>query len=170
LYLYFLTKGLGLDIDMGELDGTYVAFGGGTGVFCFLDFVAFTLRYLCNKISSNIFNVNNNNINNETFSMVSENFKLIYFSSFADEESEVYNDICEQLQKLNESYKMNVFNFYRRISNKDKRWDKNYIKSILMKETKIKNVYVCGPTGFLTDIKKILLEVDNVIPSNIHLV
>jgi hypothetical protein len=161
---------MGLDLDMSELDGTYVAFGGGTGVFCFLDFVAFTLRYLCHKISSKLLNVNNNNINNESFTMVSENFKLIYFSSFADEESVVYHDICEELQRLNESYKMNVFNFYPRISSKDKRWDQNYIKSILMKEKKIRNVYVCGPTGFLTDIKKILLEIDNVKPSNIHLV
>ena len=155
---------------MNDLDGTYVAFGGGTGVFCFLDFVAFTMRYLCHKISSKIFKENNNNINNEDFSSINDNFKLIYFSSFSDEESVVYHDICEELQKVNENYKMNVFNFYPRISTKDKRWEKDYIKDILMKEKRLKNVYVCGPTGFLTDIKKILLEVENVNPLNIHLV
>ena len=157
-------------MDSDELEGTFVVFGGGTGVFCFLDFVAFTLRYMCNKISLKMFNEENNRINNEDFSKVNENFKLIYFSSFSDEDSAIYIDVCKQLHTLNESYKLNVFNFYSRISSKDKSWNKTFIENILVKEKNIKKIFLCGPTGFLTDIKNMLLQIDIVSYKDIHLV
>ena len=44
--------GLGLDLPDSELNGTYVAFSGGTGIYCFLDLIALVVRHVCNKVST----------------------------------------------------------------------------------------------------------------------
>ena len=158
-------------LDKAELSGTYVSFGGGTGVFCFIDFVAFVLRYMCNKICVSQFNEMGNTINSEDFSMVKDNFNLIYFSTFADDESAVFHEICEELQELDKKYNLNVFKFYSRISSGDKiRWDKNFVVEKLGKLEEIKKIFICGPTRFLDDIKKSILESEIVGIEKIHLV
>ena len=103
--------------------------------------------------------------------MVSDNFKLIYFSSFVDEESAVFNDLCLQLHDLDRKYNMNIFTFYSRISNKNvKRWDQEFINEKLKNEENIKKAFICGPTKFLNDIKQILLDSEMVRSDIIHLV
>ena len=162
---------MGLDLDKDDLSGTYVAFGGGTGVFCFLDFVAFTLRYVCYKIASTNFNQHDNIINKEDFSMVKDDFRLIYFSTFQDEESVVYHDMCDKLQKLDKKYNLNVFKFISRVSSKDKeRWDTVFVNEKLEKIDKVKKAFICGPVRFLNDMKAILLQTGKISEDKIHLV
>ena len=75
---------------------------------------------MCNKISVKHFNETHNAINDEDFSMVKDNFNLIYFSAFADDESAVFQEICDELHELDKKYSLNVFKFYSRISSRDK--------------------------------------------------
>ena len=53
--------------------------------------------------------------------MVKDGFKLIYFSSFSDEESAIFHDICERLEEIDKKYNVNVFKFIPRISSKDQK-------------------------------------------------
>jgi len=164
--------GLGLEIDSNTtLTGTYVSFGGGTGVFCFLDFVAFVLRYVCHKIASEKFNTHKNNINDEDFSMVKGGFKLVYFATFADEEQAIYHENCLKLHELCQKYNLNIFEYHSRISTQGKkRWDTSFIQDKLGKEKTIEKVFICGPTKFLEDIKGHVLESKLVTENQIHLV
>ena len=126
---------------------------------------------MCNKISVKHFNEAHNAINDEDFSMVKDNFNLIYFSAFADDESAVFHEICDELHELDKKYSLNVFKFYSRISSKDKkRWDKDYIVEKLGKFENINKVYICGPTRFLDDIKQSVLDAEIVGVEKIHLV
>ena len=133
--------------------------------------MALILRYVCNKISTNFFSEKQNLINNEDFGMIKDDFRLIYFSSFVDEESSVFNNICEKIYHFDKKYKLNIFTFYSRISNKnDKRWDLKFINEKLKYEENIKKAYICGPVGFLNHIKKLLLDTTKLRVETIHLV
>jgi len=93
--------GIGLDLPLNYLSGTFIAFGGGTGVFCFIDFVAYTLRYICNHIAEKEFNNSANRLSmDEDFSEIKPDFRLVYLSSFVDDESSVFHDLCEKLEVL----------------------------------------------------------------------
>ena len=72
--------------------------------------------------------------------------------------------------KFYRKYNLKIFTFYSRISNKDKkRWDVEFISEKLKKEH-VKKAFICGPTRFLNDIKKILLESTKVEADKIHLI
>jgi hypothetical protein len=154
---------IGLGLDLGNvLSGTYVAFGGGTGVFCFIDFISYVLRYITDKIAREKFQYSHNRLfKEEDFSsVVKDDFKLIYFSTFADEESAVYHTICEKLQNLDKKYQLNVFRYIPRFSNKDKkRWDTAFLcKELESLKYSITRAFVCGPTPFLDQIKQSLTD------------
>ena len=132
------------------------------GVFCFIDFVSYVLRYITDKIARDIFSCNKNKLfQDEEFSnFVKNDFKLIYFSTFSDEESSVYHNICEKLQNLDLKFKLNIFKYIVRFSNKNNtRWDTNYLANVLAPyKTSITKTYICGPTRFLDDIKQSLID------------
>jgi hypothetical protein len=160
-----------MNLDKKELSGIIVAFGGGTGIFCVLDFVAFVLRYVSNKIASNFFNEKFNRINKEDFSLVKDDFQFYYFTTFGEDESSIFNDLCEKLYEFDKKYNINVFKFFPRISVKDKkRWDFEYVNEKLDKVEKINKAFICGPTTFRNDMKQILLSTKKVDPTCIQLV
>ncbi len=155
------------------LKGTYVAFGAGTGVFCFIDFIAYILRYQADKIASKHFNYHSNKlIQSESFDNIHSDFKLIYFSKFRDQESEVYGDMCDKMKELDEKYNMNIFKFIKIISKTNRQeLNSQYIASILNPfKSNIEKVFICGPPGFLDIIKENLLVESLVEKSKITLV
>ena len=72
---------------------------------------------------------------------------------------------------FDKKYKLNIFTFYTRISNKnDIRWNLKFIKEKLKNEENIKKAYICGPIWFLNNIKKLLLDTTKLRVEIIHLV
>ena len=160
-----------MDLDY-ALVGTYVAFSAGTGIYCFLDFVAYTIRYLAFKAGESL-NYNNNKISNEeTFSEANSDFKLILFVSYPTKENEVWADILSKANEINKKHNMNIFYYYTRISSvNNKRWDSEYFKSALAEEkSRIQKVFLCGPPGFLDSTKENVINTNLVDPRKIHMV
>jgi ferredoxin-NADP reductase len=91
---------------------------------------------------------------------VKDDFKLVYFSSFADEESGVYHQMCDNLHKLDKKYNLNIFHYVNRLSNKNnERWNVEFLcKELAEVKNSITRTFICGPTGFLDDIKKALID------------
>ncbi len=113
------------------------------------------------KIAKDKYNFTGNKIfNDDEFSIISDDFKLIYFSSFTDESSSVYHNICHKLDSLNIQYNLNIFKYYVRFSNKNEmRWDTDYLsKTLSSHKNQITKAFICGPTRFLDDIKKSLID------------
>lgn len=154
----FLLKGpLGVGLNLPEtLDGVYVAYGGGTGVFCFLDLVGFVIRYVSDKIGSK-FNKQNKISVNEQFK-VGSNFKLIYFSSFKTDKAAVFHNECQALDKLDKEHGLGIFEYVPRISEVDKkRWDASFMQTRLSNK-KIEKVFICGPVAFQETVQQTVLE------------
>lgn len=131
------------------------------------------LRFITYKIAKDKYNFNGNKIfDEEEFSIIDDDFKLIYFSSFTDESSSVYHNICQKLESLDSQYNLNIFKYYPRFSNRSEmRWDTNYLNNILSPlKNKINKAFICGPTKFLDDIKKSLIDGLIVEKEKIHLV
>ena len=133
-------------------------FGGGTGVLCFLDFIAYILRYIADKVAVNEYGVKNNRISlDEDFSPIAPNFKLIYFSAFKDKFSTIFQELSEKMNFFCEKYSFlnSVFKYYNRIAkNFPQKWDKNFLKQELeIYKDEITKVYICGPSDFLEDIQ-----------------
>jgi len=152
--------GVGLDIGS-KLSGVYVCMAGGTGAYCFLDFVAYVLRYMTTQINNRL-KISDNYIDkDEEFTEIGDDFCLVYMSSFADKDSGVYVEVCKELEKLDLKYKLNKFKYINRFSDdnpKPPRWDANFLKEqIGVYMGNISMVFVCGPTPFLDDSKEILL-------------
>jgi len=153
--------GLGLDIDP-KLSGVYVCMAGGTGAYCFLDFVAYILRYMVSQINKQLDLTENSIDADEEFSDIGEDFCLVYMSSFSDKDNGVYTDVCSELQRLDNKYNLNRFKFINRFSDsqpKQPRWSTGFIKEQLGVFTgKISKVFLCGPTPFLDDSQENLLS------------
>lgn len=180
-----LGRGLGFS-QTTVLQGTYIILSGGTGIFSFLDFVQFTLRYMNNLVKRKQFIKQNNNSNiedakeeindhgigatektsanevsdlfeDEDFSFVRQDFKLVLFSSFSDEEASVFHGFCSKLQLLESNYQLNVFNYFPRFSNKDKfKWNEDYLNSSIKQSTsslnEISKVFISGPYRLIEDL------------------
>lgn len=86
---YLIIKGplgLGLDITEDNIDGTYVLFSAGTGIYGFLDLIAYTIRLVAYKIANEQFRCKDNKITeDENFDEAASDFKLILFCSYPDE-------------------------------------------------------------------------------------
>ena len=51
----------------------------------------------------------------EDFESVNQDFKLVYFSSFSNEKSAVYTDMCNKMQDIENQYELKLFKFVNRI-------------------------------------------------------
>lgn len=143
--------GLGLK-SANKISGNYIAIAGGSGIFCFIDFVAFTLRYMNHIVNKSIVEI----YPNEDFSYVNSDFKLIYFSSFKDKEEAIMNDFCEKMAEIDKKFKLNVFEFYPRISSVDKsRWDDKYMESKLGNGKNIARIFLCGPQLLVDEMNSV---------------
>ena len=156
--------GVGLDVDEGSLKGVHVCMAGGTGAYCFLDMVAYVLRYMVSEINKRVDGLSNNFIDSsENFSDISNSdFTLVYMTSFSNHDDGVYTDVCTQLQILDEKYNLNKFKFINRFSDdtpKPPRWNQSFLNEQLGQyQGKISKVFLCGPTPFLDDSKENLLK------------
>ena len=113
--------GLGLDLPEEEVEGTYVAFSAGTGIYCFFDFIAYVIRYTVNKVSVEHFECSKNKLHEEeTFKEVRK-LKLILFCSFPDEKSAYWHDLFLKAKDISHKYQLDIFEYYPRISNQEKR-------------------------------------------------
>jgi hypothetical protein len=104
------------------------------------------------KIAKDKYNYTGNKIfGDDEFSIVSDDFKLIYFSSFSDESSSVYHNICQKLDSFDTQYNLNIFKYFVRFSNKSEmRWDSDYLsKTLSSYKNQISKAFICGPTRFL---------------------
>jgi len=165
--------GVGLDIDS-KLSGVYICMAGGTGAYCFLDFVAFILRYIVSRISKKLQIPNNSIDKEESYDEISDDFTLVYMSSFSNQDEGVYVAECQALQELDLKYNLNMFKFINRFSDdnpRPSRWNDIMLKKELGQfKDKIKKVFLCGPTPFLDDSKLNLLKSGLVTKSQIKFV
>lgn len=147
-----------------KLQGSYVIFSAGTGIFPFLDLIAYTARYAAYKVASEHFDYTDNLlVPNEVASFqqtVGMSFKLHVFVSFANPESAIFLDVMERLQHIDKQYKLGLFKLHTRISSKNKqRWDAKFIKECLAEyEEEINSVMIVGPTPFMDDIKRDIIS------------
>lgn len=141
--------GLGLGIT-GKLKGSHVVIAGGTGVFPFLDLVSLTLRYAAFKINKNL-----TIYPEENFDYITDDYQLIFMTSFSSDKLVVFNDICEDLMNLDQKHNLNLFKYVLRVSNNNsKQWDENFFKGHLSNSlNKLEKVYIVGPVGFMDNIK-----------------
>lgn len=152
--------GLGLCLPDSELDGTYIAFSAGTGVYCFLDFVAVVIRKLIHKISVQLNCENNTLIENENF-MLSENFQLHLFCAYPDEKNAFWHDIFTKAAGLDDKYNIGLFKYYPRLSSQSsKRWDSEFYREKLksVNSNLLKRVFLCGPSHFIDSVKDHLIN------------
>jgi len=152
--------GVGLDIDL-KLSGVYICMAGGTGAYCFLDFVAYVLRYIVTQVNNRL-KISDNYIDkDEDFTEISDDFRLVYMSSFSNKDNGVYVEVCKELEKLDLKYKLNKFKFINRFSDdepKPPRWNADFLNEHIGEFSEnISKVFVCGPTPFLDDSKEMLL-------------
>lgn len=160
--------GLGLDLNDGILDGTYIAFSAGTGIYCFLDFVAVVVRKVIHEASKKQGCNNNTLIENEKFNF-GDNFKLVLFSAFPDDKTSIWNDILTKVSEIDIKNNIGIFTYYSRISNsQSKRWDTDFYKKTLnnVNNNFLKKVFLCGPSLFLDSIKENLVN-EKLAPSDI---
>lgn len=148
------------------LEGTYVIFSSGTGMFCFLDFIAFTFRYINYRI-----NGNSAFYASEDFSYVKPSFKLKVYSTFPCKKSSVMHDFCFNVMKICLKFNLNIFEFTERISEEGhKRWDKEFVRNTVIDElNNLSKVYLCGNPSFMNEIERNLSEFDNIIDKVVQL-
>eukprot|EP00340_Litonotus_pictus_P003817 CAMPEP_0170522320 /NCGR_PEP_ID=MMETSP0209-20121228/7749_1 /TAXON_ID=665100 ORGANISM="Litonotus pictus, Strain P1" /NCGR_SAMPLE_ID=MMETSP0209 /ASSEMBLY_ACC=CAM_ASM_000301 /LENGTH=735 /DNA_ID=CAMNT_0010809763 /DNA_START=116 /DNA_END=2323 /DNA_ORIENTATION=- len=152
--------GLGLDLSDEKLDGTYIAFSAGTGIYCFLDFVANVVRKVCHAVSTKLNCSNNTLVENEDFNL-GDNFKLVLFCAYPDKENAFWHDIFLKTAALDEKHQIGIFSYFPRISiEQSKRWDRDFLRSSLesVKTSFLKKVFLCGPSQFLDSIKNNLID------------
>ena len=139
------------------IEGTYVIYSSGTGIFCFLDLIAFTFRYINYRI-----NGNSCLYKNEDFSNVKNSFKLKVYSAFNCRKSSIMHDFCFNLMKISNKFDLDIFTFSERISDEGhKRWDREFARNSVMAELdKISKVYLCGNPSFMNEIESHLVEFD----------
>ena len=135
------------------MEGTYVIFSSGTGIFCFLDFIAFTLRYI-----NYIINGKSLLYTSEDFSYVKSSFKLKVFSTFKCKKSSIMHDFCFNVMKISKKFNLNIFEFSERISEEGhKRWDEEFVNQAIKDDLdKISKVYLCGNPHFMIEIENYL--------------
>lgn len=162
--------GLGLDLE-DSVDGTYVAFSAGTGIYCFLDFVAVALRQVCQKIAEEKFNYSENTLIENEKLPIGKNFKLIMFASYPDEVSAYWHDLFVKTAELDKKYGIGIFEYHHRISSiNKKRWDDSFYKNALSDLRHLRKVLLCGPANYLDDVKARLLKNKLAPPETITLV
>lgn len=118
---------------------------------------------MIDKISRNNFNENLNKIDeNEIFTEVQEDFKLILLVSYTSKKFSFMNDVLEKAHSLDKKYNLRKFDYFLR-TNGDKPWNKEFFeekfKDISKKDAK---VYLCGPVGFMEFVRKTILETDKI--------
>jgi ferredoxin-NADP reductase len=161
--------GIGLNLEP-RLNGTHIAFVGGTGIFPFIDFIALVLRYSISKINKS------NIVHKEDFSYIDDDFKLIVFASFRNEESCVFTDICERLEEMDLKYGLKLFRFFLKISDSgfepnNKKWDPQFIKDNLYEYgDHIKKIMISGPVGFMEFVKDSIINSKVVNKEKLHFV
>jgi len=134
-------------------------FAGGTGILPFMDL----LDYLLKKALFTEFNeilseedVDQINIYKENYvGSFNNNFKLMLFASFANDEEFIGSEIISKLYECVKEKKYNWFDMKIRISAKDTKFqnlpltssyfDHRFLKKNVMKEESLKKIYVCGP-------------------------
>jgi ferredoxin-NADP reductase len=119
------------------------------------------LRYITFKIAKDKYNFTGNKFfGDNEFSIISDDFKLVYFSSFTEESSSVYHTMCQNLESMDSQYNLGIFKYIVRFSDKNEtRWDTEYLsKTLSSYKNQITKALICGPTKFLDDIKKSLID------------
>jgi len=142
---------------------------GGTGVLPYLDFAFYIIRYLVDKVSRVNFNNHHNKIDeNETFSEVEEDFKMILFASYSTKNSALAHDILQKTDNFDKKFNLHKFDYYMR-SNNDQKWNKSFLQATLKNvSNQATHLYLCGPVGFMECMKNNFMETGKVSLDNIH--
>jgi len=114
------------------------------------------MRLILYKISKEKFNSHKNRIDEESFEYIEDDFKLVLYASYFNEESSTMNKFLKDASDLNKKYNLNIFEYnvkYEKeiagfgfVSN----WNAmNFRKEFGAKNKEIKKVYISGTIGFL---------------------
>ncbi len=146
------------------LKGTHVVFAAGTGILPFLDLIALTLRFVCNKAK------NVKILYDEKFENISDDFKLVVFVSFVDVKGSVYKQECEMLQEICKSYNLNHFSYHCRLSATDKtKWDTAFMSKQLKPLGQMEKIQIVGPIGFMDAVRESIKGYDSNLGDKIFL-
>ena len=153
--------GLGLNIsniqnDYISKENVFLFFSAGTGIFFFLDFIAFVIRKICYEASVKM-NCKNNLLNDEDADNLKTNVKLILFCSFNNEENAIWHSLILKAQEINDKYNLGLLKYNYRISSQSKqRLSKEDYSKEIEKFEKVSKCYICGPASYMDDIKECL--------------
>lgn len=172
-----LGRGLGFNNNT-ILSGKHVILSGGTGIFCFLDYILYTFRYMVHlikqkeKSDSKITSKDDflNILHKEDFFNVQSDFQLLFFSSFNNQSSSVFHDFCLLLEQFDLKYSLNKFKYYPRFSDTSNfRWNTQYLNEKLTTSNlegisnineinKITNIFTAGPLRMIDDLTTSLTQ------------
>jgi len=114
------------------MDGTNIAFTGGTGILSFMDLVAAIARH---------------NLGIGEPLEFGENFKLIVYASFSSRDDALGMELCEALDQFCKDKGIKNFMFVARLRmenlNKE-RWNDGFIDKAIQ-SMRMQKIWVCGP-------------------------
>lgn len=158
--------GKGLNI---QTDGEHIAFAAGTGVLVFIDLVAhLILRILVEKENLTLGEFTEPKLN-------LSQFKLVLYTSFANDKEAIGLPLIEALKTLCEKHDYpSLFTHNSRISSQPsgkQRWTQQFFTE-KVKEAKAagaKNLWVCGPPLMQEQCDKALYEMEPEDKAFVHL-
>lgn len=123
---------------------------------------------MVDKISKTKFNNEKNKIDeNETFSEVNEDFKLILFASYSTKDSALMHEILLKANSFDKKWNLNKFDYYMR-SSEDEKWNKGFLQAALENVSKQEtHLHLCGPVGFMEFMKSKFIETGKINVENI---
>lgn len=129
------------------MDGTNIAFTGGTGILSFMDFVAAIARH---------------NLGIGEPLKFGENFKFILYASFSNRGDSLGLQLCEALDQFCKDKGIKNFMFVARLRleniNKE-RWNDAFIEKAI-KSMKSQKIWVCGPPAMSEIFERFLYKLN----------
>jgi hypothetical protein len=90
----------------------------------------------------------------ESFSDVTDDFRLLVFSTYQSNEGTIFYEECVKMNLINEKYNLNSFNYFLRISSDRCKWNKDFMKEQLTQyKNNIEKIYLVGPISFMDELK-----------------
>jgi ferredoxin-NADP reductase len=155
-----------------KLKGTHVIFSAGTGILPFIDFISLTGRYMNHKMKRRVTTLDENHMDkDESFDYISDDFKLMVFSTYQSNEGTIFYEECVKMNRLNDKYNLNAFHYHLRISSDRSKWNKEFMKEHLSAQKNyIEKIYLVGPISFMDEIKSSISRSELNLSSKVFMV
>ena len=146
---WMMSQGLGLRLEPGA-EGTYIALTAGTGIVPFMDLILYMLRrglFRAGRDENRILQIFNNEFQQLA---VSDDFRLIVWASFSEEDEVIGLKYMRILEHLSKDYDFNNFNLVLRLSGSN-RWNLDYLRKHI--DLSAQQIWIRGPQDFNQEMK-----------------